>query len=37
MNRWTQKWMLQPVRLCKNGCMLVRLTAAFILKDEKNG
>ena len=26
-----KKWMLQPVRRCKTGCMLVPLAAAFFV------
>jgi len=31
-NIWTKKWMLQPVRMCKKGCMPARVAPA-ILKE----
>jgi len=34
-NTWILKWMLQPVRLCKKGCIYARVTPA-LLKEYKN-
>ena len=31
---WTQKWALQPVRLCKRGCMPARVTPAQTDKEQ---
>lgn len=32
-NTWTKKWMLQPVRLCKSGCIFGRVAPAFFIKE----
>ena len=29
---FAKKWMIQPVRLCKSGCIIGRVTPAFIFK-----